>query len=155
MEPKIKYAFTSLLIIAIAVGLYAARVWNGETALFPHVVGYPALVLAIIILVIDIRNGRRQAKDHKAAGDDEFARVAFRTIRYFAWLVGFVVFVWAIGIVYTIPIYVLGYMKIEGKYSWLKSGIYAVATVAFIFVLFDYIFGVAWPEGVLVSMLRS
>ena len=34
--------------------------------------------------------------------------------RYFGWLIGFVVVTWAIGIVYTIPIYVCGYMKLEG-----------------------------------------
>jgi hypothetical protein len=75
-------------------------------------------------------------------------------VKYFAWLIGFVVLVWAIGIEYTIPVYIFSYMKIEGKYGWLKCGIYAVATTAFVTILFEYVFRVAWPEGALLRILN-
>ena len=74
-------------------------------------------------------------------------------ILYLGWLVGFAFLVWAIGMVYSIPIYMFSYMTIQGKYGWLKSGIYAAAATAFVFILFQYAFSVAWPEGELISML--
>jgi hypothetical protein len=149
-----QYGFTSFFIIMIAVCLYMAKDWNSATALFPRVVGFPMLVLMIAILAIDIKNGRRQDKDGKTDDDVEFKTKTGRTVKYLGWLIGFVVLIWAIGIVYSIPIYIFSYMKIEGKYGWLKCGIYAAAMTVFIIILFEYIFRVAWPEGALIRILN-
>jgi hypothetical protein len=108
----------------------------------------------IVILARDIKNGRRRDKDGKTADDVEFIKKTGRMARYLAWLIGFIILTWAIGIDYTIPIYLFSYMKIEGKYGWLKCGIYAAATTAFTFILFEYVFRVAWPEGALFGILN-
>lgn len=149
-----QYGFTSLFIIMIAACLYIAKDWNSETALFPRVVGFPMLVLMIAILAVDMKKGRRQDKDGEADDNVEFITMTGRMVKYFAWLIGFLVLTWAIGIEYTIPIYIFSYMKIEGKYGWLKCGIYALATTAFITILFEYVFLVAWPEGALLRILN-
>ena len=149
-----QYGFTSFFIIMIAVCLYMAKDWNSATALFPRVVGFPMLVLMIAILAIDIKNGRRQDKNGKTDEDVEFKKKTGRMVKYLGWLIGFVVIIWAIGIVYSIPIYIFSYMKIEGKYGWLKCGIYAAATTVFITILFEYVFRVAWPEGALLRILN-
>lgn len=154
MKNIMQYGFTSFFIIMIAVCLYMAKDWNSATALFPRVVGFPMLVLMIAILAIDIKNGRRQDKDGKTDDDVEFKTKTGRTVKYLGWLIGFVVLIWAIGIVYSIPIYIFSYMKIEGKYGWLKCGIYAAAMTVFIIILFEYIFRVAWPEGALIRILN-
>ena len=149
-----RYGFTSFFIIMIAVCLYMAKDWNSATALFPRVVGFPMLVLMIAILAIDIKNGRRQDKNGKTDDDVEFKKKTGRMVKYLGWLIGFVVLIWAIGIVYSIPIYIFSYMKIEGKYGWLKCGIYAAGTTVFITILFEYVFRVAWPEGALLRILN-
>jgi len=154
MKNIMQYGFTSLFIIMIAACLYIAKDWNSETALFPRVVGFPMLVLMIAILAVDMKKGRRQDKDGEADDNVEFITMTGRMVRYFAWLIGFLVLTWAIGIEYTIPIYIFSYMKIEGKYGWLKCGIYALATTAFITILFEYVFLVAWPEGALLRILN-
>ena len=87
-------------------------------------------------------------------GGIDFSTETSRTAIYFGWLIGFGVLIWAIGIVYSIPIYVFGYLKIVGKYGWLKSGIYAAAAVAVIVILFEYVFRVAWPEAAFLSILH-
>jgi phosphatidylserine synthase len=152
MTNIIQYAFTSLWIIAVAVALYGSRNWNSTTSLFPHAVGFPILALLVVILAVDIRKGRRQ-KEKGETEDKEFLTKNRWMILYLGWLVGFAFLIWAIGMVYSIPIYLFSYMTIQGKYSWLKSGIYAVAATALVFVLFQYVFGVAWPDGVLLTML--
>jgi uncharacterized membrane protein YfcA len=153
MKNILQYAFTSLWIIAVAIALYASRNWNSTTALFPQSVGFPILALLVFILVVDIRRGRRQKGETEADEDREFSVKNRAMTLYLGWLVGFAVLVWAIGMVYSIPVYMLSYMTIQGKYSWRKSGIYAVAATALVFVLFQYVFGVAWPDGVLLTML--
>ena len=112
-----QYGFTSILIIMIAVCLYLAKDWNPTTGLFPRVVGYPMFVLAIAILVMEIKKRRSQDKGGATDGDVEFRTMTGRMAMYFGWLIGFVVLIWAIGIVYSIPIYIFSYMKIEGKHS--------------------------------------
>ena len=154
MKNIMQYGFTSFFIIMIAVCLYMAKDWNSATALFPRVVGFPMLVLMTAILAIDIKNGRRQDKDGKTDDEVEFIRKTGRMAKYLGWLIGFVVLIWAIGIVYSIPIYIFSYMKIEGKYGWLKCGIYSASTTVFIIILFEYIFRVAWPEGALIRILN-
>ena len=154
MKNILQYAFTLLWIIAVAVALYVSRNWNSTTALFPHAVGFPLLALLVVILVVEIQKGRRQKENAKAADEDrEFSAKNRAMTLYLGWLVGFAFLVWAIGMVYSIPVYIFSYMTIQGKYRWLKSGIYAVAATALVFILFQYAFGVAWPEGELIYML--
>jgi hypothetical protein len=155
MKSIMQNGFTSLLIIAVAVGLYLSKGWNPTTALFPRVIGFPMLALLIVILAVDIIRGRCQKENGETDGDGdiEFSNETSRTAIYFGWLIGFGVLIWAIGIVYSIPIYVFSYLKIVGKYSWLKSGIYAAAAAAVIIILFEYVFQVAWPKGALLSIL--
>jgi len=152
MTTIIQYVFTSLWIIALAVALYVSRNWNPTTALFPHAVGFPILALLVVILVVDIRKGRRR-KEKGEAEDREFLTKNRWMTLYLGWLVGFALLIWAIGMVYSIPIYIFSYMTIQGKYRWLKSGIYAAGATAFVFILFQYAFRVSWPQGELLIML--
>lgn len=114
------------------------------------------LALLVAILTKDILQGQRQKKNGVAEGGDdrEFSTITGRTVIYFGWLVGFGVLIGAIGIVYSIPIFVFGYTKIVAKQSWLKSGLYAVGATAVIYILFEFVFHVAWPEGALISFKR-
>jgi hypothetical protein len=152
MTNIIQYVFTSLWIIALAVGLYVSRNWNSTTALFPHAVGFPILAVLVVILAVDIRKGRRRTEKGETE-DKKFLTKNRWMMLYLGWLVGFAFLIWAIGILYSIPIYIFSYMTIQGKYGWLKSGLYAAGATALVFILFQYAFGVAWPEGELISML--
>jgi hypothetical protein len=157
MKRIMQNAFTLLLIIGVAAGLYSAKGWNPATALFPRVIGFPMLALLAVILAVDITRGRRQKENGETDGDSgtEYSTETYRTAIYFGWLIGFGVLIWAIGIVYSIPIYVFSYLKIVAKYNWLKSSIYAAAAMAAIILLFEYAFQVAWPEGALLSIMSA
>jgi hypothetical protein len=152
MKRIMQYGFTSLLIIAVAVALYVSGKWNATTALFPQAVGFPMLALLVAVFVADIKKGRRRKEKGEAdgEGDKKFSAETGLTVLYLTWLAGFIVLAWAIGLAYSIPIYIFTYMKIQGKYSWLQSGVYAVAAAAFA-ILFAYLFQMAWPEGALLS----
>jgi hypothetical protein len=155
MKNIIQYAFTSLWIILVAVALYASRNWNSTTSLFPHSVGDPLLGMLVAILVVDILKARRQKEKGETESDEDrkFLHDNRWMMLYLGWLLGFAFLVWTIGMVYSIPIYVFSYMTLQGKYSWLKSAIYAAAASALVFILFQIAFKVAWPQGELFIML--
>jgi hypothetical protein len=152
MKNILHYAFTSLWILWLAAALYISRNWNSTTALFPQAVGFPMLALLVVILAIDIQKARR-ATEKGEEDDTEFAYRNSQMLIYLGWLVGFAVLVWAIGLVYSVPIYIFSYMTLQGKYGWLKSLLYAAATTALVFLLFQYVFKVSWPPGALFEML--
>jgi hypothetical protein len=155
MKSIMQYGFTLLLIIVVAVALYVSQEWNATTALFPQAVGFPMLALLITVLAMDIKKGRRRKENGETdgEGDRKFSTVIGLTLLYLAWLAGFIVLAWAIGLLYSIPIYIFTYMKIQGRISWLQCGVYAVAATVFVFI-FGYMFQMAWPEGALLSTLN-
>jgi hypothetical protein len=157
MKKRLELAFTSSLLVAISWGLYAGRGWNATTALFPRAVGFPMLFLLIGILGMEAAKGRSREHDRNGHSEDldpeaVFGERAARMMRYFGWLLGFVVAIWAIGIALAIPIYILTYMRIEGRYAWRTCVVYASVTAGLITIVYGYLFRVAWPEG---ALLRS
>jgi hypothetical protein len=157
MKRTLGYAFMSSLLVAVSYGLYAGRHWNAKTALFPRAVGFPMAGLLAVILVMEVAKGRRRTErggDGEGVDSDaEFRATSSRMLRYFGWLFGFVGAIWAIGMSYSIPIYILAYMRVEGRYGWGKCVAYAAATAGLITVVYNYAFRVAWPEGALLRGL--
>jgi hypothetical protein len=158
MKRIVEYGFTSSLLIVIASALYAGRHWNATTALFPRAVGVPMFGVVLAILVTEIVKGRSRANGGDGDREDvdpdsTFRQRAGRMTRYFGWLFAFVAAIWAIGISYSIPLYILAYMRVEGRYGWWKCVVYASVTAGFIGIAYSYVFRVAWPEGALLRGL--
>jgi hypothetical protein len=149
VKDKLNYIFTSIAILAIVIGLIETREWNSTTALFPRVVGIPALGLCIAVLVSSIRRGRQQKNEEE---NPEYAKSVKIAVVLFAWIIGFILLIWTIGINIAIPIYVLSYMKVQGKYRWLSSTITAAAVSGFVYLVFNVIFRIAWPDSLVQSL---
>lgn len=149
MKEKLNYIFTSFVILAIAIGLVESRDWNSTTALFPRVIGIPALGLCIAVLVMSIRRGRQQKSEQEKKTNPEFSRSVKIAIILFAWIIGFILLIWTIGINIAIPVYVLSYMKVQGKYRWLSSTITAAGVSGFVYLVFNVVFRIAWPESLI------
>jgi hypothetical protein len=146
------YIFTTMLIIAIAIGLIQSMEWNPTTALFPRVVGVPALGLCIAILITSVRKGTGQPKSEKAIqADSEFAKTVRTAAVLMSWIVGFIVLIWVVGINIAIPVYVFTYLKVQGKYGWLLSSITALCTGLFVFLVFNLTFRIVWPDSLIPS----
>jgi hypothetical protein len=152
MKSIMQYGFTLLLMIAVAAALYTSQRWNATTALFPRAVGFTMLALLVAVLVMDIRKGRLRKEKKETDSERRFSAETGLTLLYLAWLAGFVALAWAIGLLYSIPIYVFIYMKIQGRINWLQCGVYAAAATVFVYI-FGYMFQMAWPEGALLSVL--
>jgi putative tricarboxylic transport membrane protein len=153
VKNRLNYIFTSLAIVAIVIGLVETRDWNSTTALFPRVVGIPALGFCIAVLVMSIKRGRQQNSEQGNQANQEFLRSVKIAMVLFAWILGFILLIWILGINLAIPVYVLSYMKVQGKYRWLSSTITAASVSGFVYLVFNIIFRIAWPESLMQRFL--
>jgi hypothetical protein len=147
------------MIIAIIVGLIQSLAWNSVTSLFPRIIGFPALALTIAVLVVTIRRDRKERSEklevkieQAKESDSEFRKTFKTTCILIGWLIGFVLIIWLIGINIAIPIYTFTYMKIQGKYGWILSTICGASTGIFVFLVFNIIFHIVWPDSVIGSL---
>jgi hypothetical protein len=84
------------------------------------------------------------AISHLSAGT-----VLFRGLIFFGWMLGFMGSMALIGLIPTLPIFIVSYMRIEGRERWRLVLPITLLTTAFIYVLFDRLLAVPWPPTVL------
>lgn len=81
--------------------------------------------------------------------------VLIRGIRFFGWLVAFLACTSVIGLLPTVPLLVVAYMRLEGRESWRLSLIMATCLTAFLYGVFDQIVHISWPENLLGNWMNA
>ncbi len=84
--------------------------------------------------------------------------VGTRAARYFGWCIGLLAAALLIGLLPAMLLFLIGYMRIEGRERWLLASTVAVVTWAAWYLLFHQILRVPWPTallGDLVPALRA
>ena len=72
---------------------------------------------------------------------------------FFGWMVAFLISMATIGIIPTVPLFILLFMRLEGREPWRIVLPMAVVMCAFIYVLFDQLLAIPWPPTVLGDLL--
>jgi hypothetical protein len=54
-----------------------------------------------------------------------------------------------IGLIPTVPIFVIGYMRLEGREPWRLVLPQAICLTLFIYVVFDQLLTIPWPQTLL------
>ena len=75
--------------------------------------------------------------------------ILFRGAMFFAWMLAFMGSMALIGLIPTVPIFIIAYMRVEGREPWLLTLGMAVCTSVFIWVLFDWLLTIPWPPSLL------
>jgi hypothetical protein len=78
-----------------------------------------------------------------------------RAARFLGWLLAFLALTSLIGMVPTVPIVMLAFMRIEGGESWRLSLILAVCVTALLYGVFDRVLHVTWPASLLDAWLAA
>lgn len=63
------------------------------------------------------------------------------------WIVAFFAAFFVLGVFVAMPVFALVYLRVAGKASWLSAGLYAIATGAFIYLLFRQVLYLPLPTG--------
>jgi len=165
ITPKIDVQ-TGFYVAAIALFSWAmseASTWNQDARIVPHIVGYFGLGIMSISMINHTFRIPGKHLDESARGKvmeslhlDLTVRgpkmdpkvLAIRAGTYLAWLLFFLVSSALVGILFTVFLFVVGYMKIEGKEPWKLTMICAFSLFAFTGILFDELLALPWPQAV-------
>ncbi len=77
------------------------------------------------------------------------ASIVRRAAAFFGWLAAFMISMAGIGLIPTVPIFVIGYMRLEGREPWRLVLPQAIGLTLFIYVVFDQLLAIPWPQTLL------
>ncbi|SDK25855.1 tripartite tricarboxylate transporter permease [Aliiruegeria lutimaris] len=162
------HASDILYIVFIVIGAYmliAAQGWPLAARIGPTAVASTLLVAASISLMSSIFSGE-QAKEggnvqnggmhmDLVSNDEHLTQktILLRAAMFFGWFLAFLLLLSIIGLLPTIPVIIIAYMRLEGRESWLLSTVYALAVLALIYGVFDHVLHVDWPRPIIGEML--
>jgi hypothetical protein len=75
--------------------------------------------------------------------------ILLRGFAFFGWMVAFLCSMAVIGLIPTVPLFVVAYMRLEGPEQWRHVALMATVMVALIYVVFDQLLSIPWPPTLL------
>ena len=82
-------------------------------------------------------------------GDLGTATVTRRALAMAGWIIAFLAMIWLIGMLPAVFLFILAYMRIEGREPWWLTLTVSLAMTAACYVLFDQLLRIVWPGTVL------
>ncbi len=136
-------ALVALAALAIFVYLFAdTQHWSTRSRLFSQVIVGPAVALALVQAVREIRRSRAGTPP---PGPPEAATTRAATL----WLGAFFASSFVLGLFATVPVFTVAYLRFEARFSWLVAAAYSVITVAFVWLVFDSLLHIPLMKGVI------
>ena len=179
-RPDADTFFTLLLLLCFALTLYLSWDWEFGAKLVPQVIAWTAVSLTGYLLItglfftqepfalipkLDDISGFQQKPAEGAHfditadyGDLEPAAILRRAAIYFAWCFAFLGVAGIVGLLPAMLLFLIGYMRFEGKESWPATLGVALSTWIVAYILFHKILIIPWPQALLgdwLEFLRS
>ncbi len=158
--------FYAVLITLVALMLWQASGWNSSARIVPSILG-TACMLCLVASAAnavfrrpvplpdlqEIAQTQVAQKIHmdlaSSTGDLPLNVVVRRGAIFFAWLAGFMAIMAVIGLIPTVLVFVVAYMRLENREPWKLVLPQAAVLVAFFYLVFDQLLNMAWPETLL------
>ena len=181
INPDMIFAMMLFAMFAIAFGISSS--WEFGARLIPQVVAVAAMIFIgwLILSALFVAPGEKEAVDPDGIpgrgeggtepvqtdvhfdisadyGDLPPKEITRRVVNYFAWLFAFFGIAAVIGLLPAMLVYMIGYIRIEGKESWkvtllTSGGVWIVS-----YLLFHKLLIIPWPQtllGDLFPVLRT
>ncbi len=173
--------FTGALLCLFIAMLAESFEWAFAARIVPTIVGTGAILFCSLSLINDVfglheREGAVVASD---SGDgvggarapqkihmdiaSKTAHLPGKTILgrgfiFFGWMAGFAACMALIGLIPTVPVFIVTFMRVEGREPWRIVIPMAAAVVLLIYVVFDQLLAIPWPPtlaGTLFPVLHA
>jgi len=135
--------FTSFVLLLAAAALYEARSFPYLGAIFPMAATIPAIVMAAVQLVIELRT------DRIAPGDETRKRTT-TALEYFLSLVLYLLLIMLLGFGIATALFVFIFLYGWVKMPWFRALIYTGSVVG-VALLMNQLLGLYWPQGILLG----
>jgi len=154
-------AFSTALIAAVLIGLWFSRFWPPAARLVPTASMIIALFFAALNLATElfgdpnaVLKGPAEAPHMPGAAMQAPATSGSSptygsAIRIFGWIIGFLVLGAGVGLLPALAILVFLLMWLEFSEGWSRSLIASSVATLLIYVLFDRVFSLPWPQSLL------
>ena len=149
-----------MYVLFMGVAIYmlvTAQGWNllakvGPTAVASALIVAGSISLAFKVFFTTAQNG--SGAIHMDVGSDHEEALPRdvtlrRAARFFGWLTAFLVSTALIGMIPTVPLMIVAFMRIENREPWRLSVILALCVLAFLYGVFDQILHIPWPASLL------
>ena len=148
--------FTLLILLIFFGGVFTARQWQFQARLFPWTIGIPALLLCVAQLAMDLFRTTESDNSDDVSGLMDLpvdrsvpvSVVVHRAVNSFGWIIGFMLVIWLIGFIISVPLFVLLYLLIQAREKLWVSLVYTGAMLIFLLGVFHQVLHIPWPPGV-------
>jgi TctA family transporter len=160
-------ALPVFLLILFVVMMSEAVTWNDLAGIVPLIVGSGAILFCSLALMTQV--SKRSALQATGLGEKAMAQVQqkihmdvtstltempvttllARGAVFFGWLVAFLISMAAIGLIPTVPLFVVAFMRFEAREPWRIVLPYALVMAVFIYYVFDQFLAIPWPPTLL------
>jgi TctA family transporter len=156
--------FTMFMIALIGAAVVASLRWDFSAKVVPLVVGTAGLCAAALSLFNEMcrkpvavaSEGMAQHAQHEVEQKIHMdltsdtahlpvREIIVRAAWFFGYLIGFMAVMSVIGLIPTVAVFVVFFMRYEARERWSLVIPYAVVLVVFIWFAFDYFMAVPWP----------
>ena len=166
--------FTLFYLAIIGGMVIAALPWHFSAKLVPLVVGTIGLIVVGLSLFNDMCRKPTAARSASLADQAQqeveqtihmdltsdtahlpVRTVVNRAVQFFGYLLAFMAVMAVIGLIPTVGIFVVVFMRREGPERWPLVLSYAAALVIAIYVVFDYFMSIPWPPTLLGQLVPA
>lgn len=140
-----RYGGVIVALAVLAIFVYLAvdtQRWSPRARLFSQVIAAPAMGLALLQIV---RETRRARSGSLVEGPPE----AVVGVRAALWLVGFFVAVFTLGMLVTVPLFAIAYLRLEARFPLPVALLYALVATVFVWGIFGALLHIPLPKGVI------
>jgi TctA family transporter len=158
--------FPAALLTLFAVMLYQSLSWSFEARIIPTIVGTGAMLFGGMSLANEVfrrRSGDGGLADKAKAVVSEKIHmdiasktahlpgdvILFRGFIFFGWMVFFLGGMATIGLIPTVPVFIIAYMRLEGGEKYKHAMIMGAIMVTLIYIVFDQLLAIPWPPTLL------
>jgi hypothetical protein len=78
--------------------------------------------------------------------------ILMRGAMFFGWMILFLLSMATIGLIPTVPIFIIAFMRLEAHEPWKIVLSYVVAMTILIYVVFDQLLTIPWPQTLVGSL---
>ncbi|HEY2535309.1 MAG TPA: tripartite tricarboxylate transporter permease [Xanthobacteraceae bacterium] len=165
--------FPAALLCLFVAMLAQSFEWPFAARIIPSIVGTGAILFCALSLINDVlglheRNGGGVAAATAGAPPQNIHMdiasktahlpskiILTRGFLFFGWMAGFAACMALIGLIPTVPIFIISFMRLEGGERWKVVIPMATGVVLLIYVVFDQLLAIPWPPTVLGMLLPA